>query len=105
LECGHHVRDERVRAHLFFRPDFIVSKSKSLQLQGLEFALKLSNLGTRQPVGNINDHVETVSTVFTDDHGGYRNMSDKYTHEIIIHAVEYVGDHVHTNSIENFGAS
>ncbi len=38
----------------------------------------------------------------TDDHGGYRKMSEAYRHEIINHAVEYVRGNVHTNSIENF---
>lgn len=51
---------------------------------------------------NINEHIESGSTVFTDDHGGYRAMSDAYRHEVINHAVEYVRGNVHTNSIENF---
>jgi hypothetical protein len=51
---------------------------------------------------NINEHIEVGSTVFTDDHGGYRKMSEAYTHQVINHAFEYVRDNVHTNSIENF---
>ena len=52
-------------------------------------------------LGEVAEHVEKGSTC-TDDHGGYRNMSDEYVHEVINHAVEYVRDSiVHTNSIEN----
>lgn len=51
---------------------------------------------------NIEASVEVGSTVMTDGHGGYRNMSDEFIHEVIDHAVEYVRDNVHTNSIENF---
>ncbi len=53
-------------------------------------------------LGSIAENVEVGSTVITDDHGGYRNMTDEYRHEVINHAVEYVRDTVHTNNIENF---
>lgn len=53
-------------------------------------------------MGLIRENVEPGATVMTDDHGGYRNMSDEYDHEIINHAIEYVRGNVHTNSIENF---
>lgn len=53
-------------------------------------------------LGHIGENVETGSTVITDDHGGYRKMGDEYVHEIINHAVEYVRENVHTNTIENF---
>lgn len=53
-------------------------------------------------LGTIAEHVEIGSTVITDDAGGYRNMTDDYTHQVINHAVEYVRGSVHTNSIENF---
>jgi transposase-like protein len=62
--------------------------------------IKLADTPTLQ--GMIEDNVEAGSTVMTDDHGGYRNMSDEYLHEIVNHAIEYVRDNVHTNSIENF---
>jgi len=51
---------------------------------------------------NINEMIESGSTVMTDDHGGYRNMSDQYTHGVINHAIEYVNGNIHTNGIENF---
>lgn len=52
--------------------------------------------------GQINENIEIGSTVHTDDHGGYRKMSEEYIHEVINHTVEYVRGNVHTNSIENF---
>jgi hypothetical protein len=52
--------------------------------------------------GLINENIEAGSTVITDDAGGYRKMTEEYTHQVINHAVEYVRGSVHTNSIENF---
>jgi transposase-like protein len=57
---------------------------------------------TETLLGIIGQNVETGSTVYTDDHGGYRKMTDEYVHQVINHAVEYVRENVHTNSIENF---
>lgn len=53
-------------------------------------------------LGAISENVEVGSTVVTDDHGGYRNITEEYVHEVINHTVEYVRENVHTNSIENF---
>lgn len=57
---------------------------------------------TQTLLGNIAENVEVGSTVITDDAGGYRKMTEEYTHEVINHAVEYVRGSIHTNSIENF---
>jgi transposase-like protein len=51
--------------------------------------------------GEINLNIEPGSTVMTDDHGGYRKMSDAYIHGIINHQESYVDGDVHTNGIEN----
>ncbi len=53
-------------------------------------------------MNEIERNVQIGSVVMTDDHGGYRKMSEAYKHEVINHAVEYVRENVHTNSIENF---
>jgi transposase-like protein len=50
----------------------------------------------------IETNVESGALVMTDGHGGYRQMSDAYVHEVIDHAIEYVRDNIHTNGIENF---
>lgn len=62
--------------------------------------IKIADTETCQTA--IAENIEAGSTVITDDAGGYRNMTDEYTHEVINHAVEYVRGNVHTNSIENF---
>jgi hypothetical protein len=40
--------------------------------------------------------------VFTDELVSYWGLEEKYVHEIINHAEEYVRGNVHTNGIENF---
>jgi transposase-like protein len=55
---------------------------------------------TLQP--KIREAVEPGSTLYTDAWASYRGLSDKYAHEIIDHAIEYVRDKIHTNGIENF---
>ena len=55
---------------------------------------------TLQP--EIRRVVETGSTLYTDAWASYRGLSDKYTHKVIDHAIEYARDDIHTNDIENF---
>lgn len=62
----------------------------------------IKHADTETLLGLISDNVESGSTVMTDDHGGYRKMTDEYIHEVINHTIEYVRGNVHTNSIENF---
>lgn len=51
----------------------------------------------------VHEHIEPGSNVYTDGAGGYRYMSDVFTHEVVNHdASEYVRESVHTNGIENF---
>jgi transposase-like protein len=59
---------------------------------------------TRQPTlrGGVLRNVERGSTVYTDGHDGYADLRKDYAHETVDHAVEYVRDQVHTNTVENF---
>src|SRR5262249_35175762 len=52
----------------------------------------------------IRANVEKGSTVYTDEYGSYRSLSDTgdFTHDFISHAETYVKGRVHTNGIENF---
>lgn len=50
----------------------------------------------------VRDNVASGSAVMTDQHGGYRLLSDEYKHEFINHTTEYVRGHIHTQGIENF---
>ncbi len=52
----------------------------------------------------VKENVADGSELLTDAHHGYWGMTDKYIHQAVDHAVEYVRDHVHTNGLENFWA-
>jgi len=47
-------------------------------------------------------NVSKDATLVTDEWGGY--VGSHLDHEVINHAMEYVREHIHTNSIENFWA-
>ena len=50
----------------------------------------------------IHDHVREGSAVYTDEHGGYRNLKG-FKHEAVNHSIgEYVRGMAHTNGIESF---
>jgi transposase-like protein len=50
----------------------------------------------------LRENVEEGSTLMTDQWVGYNNLENTYIRETINHTFEYVREHVHTNSIENF---
>jgi transposase-like protein len=53
----------------------------------------------------IHEHVELGSTINTDEHGGYANLSKEFVHHTINHSAgEYVRDGVSTNGIESVWA-
>jgi transposase-like protein len=52
--------------------------------------------------GMIRDHVEAGSAIFSDELDSYDGLSPEFKHEVVNHAVEYVRDNVHTNTMENF---
>ncbi len=55
--------------------------------------------------GFVVDNVEAGSTVFTDEHKGYRELSKLFGHHSVKHSVgEYVNGMAHTNGIESFWA-
>lgn len=67
--------------------------------------VKATVIGDRK--GNIVEQLvrESVvpgSEVHSDEFGGYRNLSDGYTHKVINHLESYVEGNVHTQGIENF---
>lgn len=56
--------------------------------------------------GFVAANVESGSTVFTDEHGGYSHLSASYDHQTVSHSVgEYVNGQAHTNGIESFWAT
>jgi len=50
----------------------------------------------------LTEHVEDGATIHTDEFPVYARLSDRYIHEVVVHAEAYVRNHVHTNGIENF---
>jgi transposase-like protein len=52
--------------------------------------------------GEIKQHVESGSEVFTDAHRSYCGLNPEYVHQFVDHAEKYVDGNVHTNSMENF---
>ncbi len=55
--------------------------------------------------GFVAANIESGSTVFTDEHGGYSHLSNSYDHQTVRHSVgEYVNGQAHTNGIESFWA-
>src|SRR5258705_10083231 len=52
----------------------------------------------------VNKHVESGSTVYSDALRSYNRLGDDYIHNVINHAERYVNGHIHTNGIENFWA-
>jgi transposase-like protein len=52
----------------------------------------------------IREHVQTGTSVYTDDMGGYRGlaMNEEFIHGVVDHANKYVDGRIHTNGLENF---
>ena len=57
-------------------------------------------------LGQIHEHVEDGSGIYTDEFGAYKNLDGLfYQHETVRHsAKEYVRGEIHTNSIESVWA-
>jgi transposase-like protein len=50
----------------------------------------------------IKTHVKPGAILHTDAWAAYRDLPAEYVHEFVDHAIEYVREGVHTNSLENF---
>lgn len=51
----------------------------------------------------VTKHIDKGSTVYTDEHQGFRGLGKIYTHDTVNHSIKlYVSGIVHTNTIENF---
>lgn len=48
------------------------------------------------------NHVKYGSKIYSDDAVPYDRLKEKYIHEVVNHAEEYVRGQVHTNGLENF---
>jgi transposase-like protein len=63
-------------------------------------AIENRQMATLQPV--ILETVAPGSALYTDKWHAYRGLGDRYNHQVVDHAIEYVRGSVHTNGIENF---
>ena len=50
----------------------------------------------------VTENVETGANLYSDSLKSYDGLDEKFAHQVIDHAVEYVRDNVHTNGMENF---
>ena len=65
----------------------------------------VDRVNSRTLVGMVVDHAEPGSTVYTDEHRGYRPLGGRYDHGTVKHSVgEYVDGMAHTNGVESFWA-
>ncbi len=51
---------------------------------------------------SVRQHVEAGLAIFSDELKSYDGLSADYQHAVINHAVEYLNENVHTNTMENF---
>lgn len=52
--------------------------------------------------GQVREHVEPGSNVYTDSYKSYIGLESDYVHGVIDHAEKYVDGQIHTNGCENF---
>ena len=52
--------------------------------------------------GNVKEHVEPGSHLYTDEALAYFGLQANYVHDVINHAETYVNGQIHTNGLENF---
>jgi transposase-like protein len=50
----------------------------------------------------VKTHVEAGSALYTDFLLSYDGLESEYAHQVVDHAIEYVRDNVHTNTLENY---
>ena len=68
-------------------------------------AMPVSRTDRETMRSNVYQNVETGSTVYTDEHSGYKDLHLCYKHKAVRHsAKQYVDGMAHTNSIESVWA-
>jgi transposase-like protein len=101
---AHHakVRSERVRTYqnAFTHKTAVIGM---LDRESRQVRAKVVPNVRRETLQNeILNTIEFGSTVYTDQAVTHKNLKDKYVHDTVNHAVEYVNGKVHTQGIENF---
>lgn len=101
---AHHkaVRSERVRTYqnAFTHKTAVIGM---LDRESRTVRAKVVPNVRRETLQNeILSTIEFGSTVYTDQAVTYKSLKDKYVHDTVNHATQYVNGQVHTNGIENF---
>jgi transposase-like protein len=65
-------------------------------------AFVVENRTKKELQQKVREHIKAGSAIFSDELKSYEGLDANYHHAVVDHAVEYVNDNVHTNSIENF---
>lgn len=73
-----------------------------VQRGGKVKAQVVENLQTSTIKPLIEENILPCANVYTDQAKHYHFLQNRYVHESVNHAIEYVRGNVHTNSIENF---
>lgn len=73
-----------------------------LQRHGKVRAKMVRATRKRELQGEIARNVAPGSAIYSDALKSYSGLEQKYAHEVIDHALEYVRGRVHTNGLENF---
>ena len=95
----------RKRLHAGRGPVGKVAVAGAKERGGRVKATPVDNTDKEALQGFIKSSVDSGSTVYTDDHGGYNGLKASYRHRKVRHSVgEYVKRRAHTNSIESFWA-
>ncbi|MBL0308799.1 MAG: IS1595 family transposase [Bacteroidetes bacterium] len=77
----------------------------ALERDGKVITRVIPDVTTKSLKAALKETVEEGSIVITDEHGGYKSITDKYFHGYVSHSKgEYARGVVHTNSIEGFWA-
>lgn len=73
-----------------------------LERHGEVRTMVIANTKRKSLHGEVVNHVEQGSTVYSDALRSYNRLGEDYIHNVINHAERYVNGQIHTNGIENF---
>jgi transposase-like protein len=69
---------------------------------GNVIVMHVANRRKSELQSHVRANVEAGSAIFSDELKSYDGLEADYQHAVINHAVEYVNENVHTNTMENF---
>jgi transposase-like protein/IS1 family transposase len=97
-----HVKERKRRVKTAGSPAHKSAVLGMVQRQGRVSAKVVVSRDAETIRNFVTERAEPGSHIMTDEWRGYHNLHDLYVHSVVNHAIEYVRENVHTNSIENF---